>query len=129
MTEQPSEPQAHGVRIAAQPGSADISIDGRSLPRGQVTGYTLQHSIQEALPTLLLHTRQPDGVAFEGLARVAVGIDQSPGDLIAAFLAAVDPVLLDQEALNRSDYGGGQGATARAMLATLTDWAHGQGGS
>lgn len=129
MTEQPSEPQAHGVRITAQPGSADISIDGTNLPRGQVTGYTLQHGIQEALPTLLLHTRQPDGVIWDGLARVAVGIEQSPGDLIAAFLAAVDPVLLDQEALNRSDYGGGQGATARAMLATLTDWAHGQGGS
>lgn len=125
MTEQPSEPQAHGVRIIAQPGSADISIDGTSLPRGQVTGYTLQHSIQEALPTLLLHTRHPDAVVWDGLARVAIGVSQSPADLIADFLAEIDPVLLDQEALNRSDYGGGPGATAVAMLATLTDWARG----
>lgn len=127
MTDTPEEPQAHGVRIDAQPGSATISLDGTPLPAGQVTGYTLHHSIQDALPTLVLHTRQTDAVAFEGLARVAVGITKSPGELVAAFLAEVDPVLLDQEALNRSDYGGGPGATAKAMLATLTDWAQGKG--
>ena len=127
MTQIPDEPQAHGVRIDAQPGSATITLDGTPLPAGQVTGYTLHHSIADALPTLVLHTRQPDGAAWEGLARVAVGVSQSPGELVAAFLAEVDPVLLDQAALNRADYGGGQGATARAMLATLTDWAQGKG--
>lgn len=124
MTEQP---QAHGVRIDAQPGHATISLDGTPLPPGLVTGYVLEHSVADSLPMLILHTRQPEGAAFEGLARVAVGVSKTPGDLVAAFLAEVDPVLLDQEALNRSDYGGGPGATARAMLATLTDWA--QGGS
>lgn len=125
MTEQPAEPQAHGVRIDGQPGHATIVLDGTTLPPDQLTGYTLQHSIQDALPLLVLHTRQPDGIVWRGLARVAVGVNQNPGDLIAAFLAEVDPVLLDQEALNRSDYGGGEGATARAMLATLTEWARG----
>lgn len=125
----PDEPQAHGVRIDAQPGHATITLNGATLPGNQVTGYTLQHAVHEALPTLLLHTRQPEGVVWEGLARVAVGVQQSPGDLIAAFLAEVDPVLLDQEALNRSDYGGGQGATARAMLATLIEWARGASSS
>ena len=128
MSEQPSEPQAHGVRIDAQPGHAAITLDGTTLPVGQVTGYTLQHAVHEALPTLVLHTRQPDGVVWEGLARVAVAVDQSPADLIVAFLAEVDPELLDQAALNRADYGGGKGATARAMLATLTEWARGAGG-
>jgi hypothetical protein len=128
VTEQPAEPQAHGVRIAAQPGHATITLDGTPLPAGQVTGYTLHHEIQASLPTLVLHTRQPDDTAFEGLARVAVGVTKSPGDLVAAFLAEIDPVLLDQEAMNRADYGGGKGATARAMLATLADWARGQGG-
>lgn len=128
MSEPPSEPQAHGVRIVAQPGSADISIDGTALPRGQVTGYTLQHDIQGMLPLLVLHTRQPDGAAFEGFARVAVGIAKSPGDVVADFLAQVDPVLLDQAALNRADYGGEPGATAVAMLATLTEWARGETG-
>jgi hypothetical protein len=126
MSDIPAEPTAHGVRIDAQPGQATISIGGTPLPAGQVTGYTLQHSIQDALPTLVLHTRQTDSVAFEGLTRVAVGITKSPGEIVAAFLAEVDPVLLDQAALNRADYGGGQGATARAMLATLADWAQGK---
>lgn len=125
MTEQPSEPQAHGVRIDAQPGHATICLDGTPFPAGTVTGYSLHHSIAGELPLLVVHTRQPSGVVFDGLARVAVGIDRSPGELVAAFLAEVDPVLLDQEALNRADYGGGKGETARAMLATLIDWAKG----
>ncbi|MFF1444118.1 hypothetical protein [Streptomyces sp. NPDC058295] len=128
MTDQPTEPEAHSVRIAAQPGHATITVDGTPLPAGTVTGYTLQHDIAGQLPVLVLHTRQPDGVAFEGLARVAVGVQRSPGEIVAAFLAEVDPVLLDQEALNRSDYGGGPGATARAMLQTLTEYAKGTGG-
>lgn len=124
MTEQP-EPPARGVRIDAQPGNAVIALDGVPLPAGTVTGYTLHHSIPDALPTLVLHTRQPDHTVWEGLARVAVGVSQTPADVVAAFLAEVDPVLLDQESLNRADYGGGPGATARAMLATLTEWARG----
>ena len=128
MTDIPEEPQAHGVHIEAQPGQATISINGTSLPRGQVTGYVLEHAIADSLPLLILHTRQPDHTAFDGLARVAVGVSKTPADLVAAFLAEIDPVLLDQEALNRADYGGGPGATARAMLATLTEWARGQAG-
>lgn len=129
MTGQPSEPQAHGVHIDAQPGTATISVAGQPLPPGTVTGYVLEHSVADALPTLILHTRQPDHTTFDGLARVAVGIARTPGDLIADFLAAVDPVVLDQKAMNRADYGGGPGATARAMLATLTDFARGHDGS
>jgi hypothetical protein len=128
VTEHPTEPQAHGVRIDAQPGHATISIDGTSLPSGTVTGYVLQHDIAGGLPLAVLHTRQPAGAVFDGFARVAVGVSQTPGELVAAFLAEIDPVLLDQEAMNRADYGGGKGATARAMLATLADWARGQGG-
>lgn len=122
---QPEQPQAHGVRIDAQPGHATITIDGNTLPAGTVTGYVLEHSIADSFPMLILHTRQTDHTAFEGMARVAVGVSKSPGELVAAFLAEVDPALLDQEALNRADYGGGPGATARAMLATLTEWARG----
>jgi hypothetical protein len=125
VTETPEDPQAHGVRIDAQPGSATIRLDGNTLPAGPVTGYILEHAVAEALPMLVLHTRQPDHVAFDGLARVAVGVPKTPGEIVAAFLAEVDPVLLDQEALNRADYGGGEGATARAMLATLIEWARG----
>lgn len=126
----PETPQARGVHIDTQPGSATIALDGTPIPAGTLTGYVLEHDVvNDALPRLVLYTRQPDDAAFEGLAKVAVGIPTSPGDVIAAFLAEVDPVLLDQEALNRSDYGGGPGATAVAMLAALTEWARGKGGS
>ncbi|MCX4911805.1 hypothetical protein [Streptomyces sp. NBC_00878] len=121
----PSEPQARGVRIDAQPGHATIALDGTPLSDGLVTGYVLEHDIAASLPRLVLHTRHPKNTAFEGLAQVAVGVSQTPGDIVAAFLAQVDPVLLDQESLNRSDYGGGPGATARSMLAVLTEWARG----
>lgn len=123
----PAEPQAHGVRIDAQPGSATIALNGATIPADQLTGYVLEHSIAGGLPLVVLHTRHPEGVLFEGLARVAVGVSKSPGDLVAEFLAEVDPVLLDQTAMNRADYGGGPGATARAMLTTLADWARGKG--
>jgi hypothetical protein len=130
VTDTPAEPQARGVRIDALPGHAVIALDGATIRPELLTGYSLHHDIQGGvLPTLILHTRQPSGAAFDGLARVAVGVTKTPGEIVAAFLAEVDPVLLDQEALNRSDYGGGQGATARAMLATLTEWAKGGGGS
>lgn len=125
MTGTPDEPQARGVHIEASPLGAVISLDGTPIPEGTVTCYILEHNVAEALPRLILHTRQPGDVVFDGLAKVAVGIPQSPADIITAFLAEVDPVLLDQEALNRSDYGGGPGATARAMLQTLAEWARG----
>lgn len=121
MTDQPPEPQTHAVHIDGQPGHATIRIGDETLPPGTVTGYILQHDVSAALPTLILHTRQPDGAVFDGLARVAVGIPKTPADVIVAFLRNVDPELLDQEALNRADYGGGPGATARAMLQTLTE--------
>jgi hypothetical protein len=127
MTEQPAEPQGHGVHIQAGPIDATVSIDGTPIPAGQLTGYVLEHAVGDSVPRLILHTRQPDCTTFDGFARVAVGVSTSPGELVASFLAEVDPVLLDQTALNRSDYGGGPGATARAMLQTLTEWAQGKG--
>jgi hypothetical protein len=126
MTETPEQPQAHGLRIESQPGTAIISIDGNTLPAGTVTGYVLQHDIAGGLPLAVLHTRHADEALFDGFARVAVGVSKSPGEIVAEFLATVDAVLLDQTALNRSDYGGGPGATARAMLQTLAEWATGQ---
>ncbi|CQR59294.1 hypothetical protein [Streptomyces leeuwenhoekii] len=126
MTETPAEPQAHGVRIDAQPGHATITIDGTPLPVGTVTGYTLQHDIVGGLPLVVLHTRQSEAVAFEGLARVAVGIAEGPADIVAGFLAQIDPAELENAALNRDDLGTDKYDLTRAMLRQLTDWARGQ---
>jgi hypothetical protein len=122
------EPTAHGVRIDAQPGHATISLDGTPLPAGQVIGYELQHDIANALPMLVLHTRQPDGVVWEGLARVAVAEpQQDTGEHIAAFLAGISPAALERAALERADLSDERYGLTAAMLATLADWARGKG--
>lgn len=127
MSEQPTQPQAHGVRIDAQPGHVTIALDGTPLPPGQLTGYTLHHGdIQGVLPTLVLHTRQPAGAAFEGLARVAVAEPQQDhGRAFQEFLANIDPAALENAALNRDDLGSAKYDLTRAMLAQLAEWARG----
>lgn len=126
MTE-PSEPTVCGVQIDAQPGQAEIRLNGEALPRNQVTGYVLQHDIAAALPTLILHTRQPDHAQWQGLARVAVAApDQDDGQAIAGFLASMDPARLESAALERDDLGSDRYDLTRAMLAQLADWAQGR---
>jgi hypothetical protein len=126
VTESPAEPQAHAVRIDAQPLYAAISLDGTPIPPGQVTGYTLHHDVHNALPTLILHTRQPDGVLWEGLARVAVADPQQDHTAtVTDFLDAIDPAALENAALNRDDLGTSQYDLTRAMLRQLADWARG----
>ncbi|MFD7922542.1 hypothetical protein ACFV3R_25360 [Streptomyces sp. NPDC059740] len=121
----PPQPQTYGVRIEAHPGYVTIHLDGQRLPEEQVTGYTLSHDVHGTLPTLVVHTRQPSTVEWEGLARVAVAEPADPRQQIVEFLAAVDPLELDRAVMARTDLGGGKGAVAVAMLATLTDWARG----
>lgn len=123
----PSEPTAHGVRIDAQPGQADIRIDGTLIPTGQVVGYQIEHSIADALPMLLLHTRQADGIVWEGLARVAVAVQQDSGEATAAFLRGIDPAALQRAALDRPDLDGGKHGVTEAILRQLADWAEGKG--
>ncbi|MGW4270871.1 hypothetical protein ACWEGQ_00535 [Streptomyces seoulensis] len=123
----PIEPTAHGVRIDAQPGQADIRIDGTLIPTGQVVGYQIEHSIADALPMLLLHTRQAEGVVWEGLARVAVADpQQDAGEQIAAFLTNLSPAALEKAALERDDLADEPYALTAAMLATAADWARGR---
>jgi hypothetical protein len=121
VTEIPSEPQAHGVRIDAQPGHATIRIGDTPLPTDQVTGYSLHHDIQAALPTLVLHTRQPAGAAFEGLARVAVADPRPASAVILEFLNCIDAEALENAALNRDDLRDGRYDLTRAMLRQLAD--------
>ncbi len=121
----PSEPTAYGVRIDAQPGSATISLNGQPIPAGQVTGYQIEHSIADALPMLILHTRQHDAVTWEGLARVAVATHQDPGQAVADFLAGIDPAALQRAALDRTDLSGGKTEMTEAVLKQLAEWALG----
>ncbi|MEW1565835.1 hypothetical protein AB0454_22950 [Streptomyces sp. NPDC093509] len=120
------ESTARGVRIQAQPGSATISLDGVSLPAGKVTGYVLEHDVANALPMLVIHTRQPDDVAFEGLARIAVAVPDNPGDAIAEFLLGLDPAAVQRAALDRPDLEDGKAGVTAAILKQLAEWAQGR---
>ncbi|WP_329047160.1 hypothetical protein [Streptomyces sp. NBC_01422] len=123
----PTEPSAYGVQIDAQPGQATIRLDGQQLPAGQVTGYVLEHNVAAALPTLILHTRQPGSVQWAGLARVAVAApEQDDGQVVAAFLQSIDPAALERAALERDDLDGSRHELTVAMLRQLADWAQGR---
>ncbi|MEU1327249.1 hypothetical protein [Streptomyces microflavus] len=123
----PAEPSAYGVQIDAQPGQARIRLNGDALPANQVTGYVLEHDVAAALPTLVLHTRQPDHVQWQGLARVAVADPaQDDGQVVAAFLQNVDPGALARAALERDDLDGSPNELTVAMLKQLADWAQGR---
>ena len=126
----PNEPETYGVQIDAQPGEVTIRLNGELLPPGQLTGYVLQHDVHGALPTLVLHTRQPDSVHWEGLARVAVAApEQDPGAAITTFLANIDAAALQRAALNRDDLDGTSTELTTGMLRQLADIAQGRGSS
>lgn len=122
----PSEPQAHGVRIAVSPGHADISIDGTALPAGQIVGYQLEHDVANAaFPRLILHTRPTSDVLFEGMAQVAVAVPQDPGQAIADFVSQLDPAALQRAAMDREDLTGDKTGVTEAILKQITEWALG----
>lgn len=128
MSELPPEPQSYGVRIEAQPTHATITVDGTPLPARQVVGYELQHDIANKFPMLVIHTRQVEGVVWEGLARVAVADPQhDTGQQLAAFLSSISPAALEGAALERDDLSHERYGLTAAMLRTLADWAQGKG--
>jgi hypothetical protein len=127
MSEPMKQPTAHSVRVDAQPGSADIWVDDTRLPADQLVGYTITHDIHAALPQMVLHTRQPAGTVFDALAHVVVADPVQPVETIRAFLRAVNPVELEQTALERDDLDDERYGLTRAMLAQLMDWANERG--
>lgn len=121
---QPTKPQAHGVRIHAEPGRARIDIDGHRVD-SHLVAYQLEHSIPDQLPTLVLHVRETDGLIWQGMARVAIAEPRPVGDQISDFLAGIDPAALQSAALDRGDLDGGKHETTAAILRQLSEWARG----
>ncbi|MFI0156226.1 hypothetical protein [Streptomyces lydicus] len=118
----PDQPTGHSVRIDAQPGHASIRIDDHEVGE-YVLGYTIQHDIHSALPQMVIHTRQPAGTLFDAFAQVVVAADARPADTIRAFLRTINPIELEQAALERGDLGDERYGLTRAMLAQLAEWA------
>ncbi|MET7524709.1 MULTISPECIES: hypothetical protein [Streptomyces] len=117
--------QAHWVRITANHTMGSVALDGRDIS-SKVSGYELRQSAgQPAQLVLFLSPKVTD--EFDGLARVAVGVDPDPGPAAAAFLSAIDAGELERNALARYDLLDGQPhEMTRAMLALLQDWASGR---
>lgn len=115
------------VRIAADGVMGSVAVDGTDISKS-LQGYNLEHRVGSA-PLLVLYTAPHRGLDFDGLAHVAVGDQQDPGDTVAAFLQNVDPAALSRAALNRDDLDGTPHELTRAMLMTLADMALGKAGT
>ncbi|MFF2411862.1 hypothetical protein [Streptomyces sp. NPDC058092] len=124
MTQPSMADQPHQVRLTSNGLSGTVEVDGADIS-AQVQGYNLEARVGAA-PLLVLYTSPHQGVAFEGLAHVAIGTEQDPGPAVAAFLANVDPGALQQAALNRDDLDNSKHGVTAAILAQLADWAQGK---
>ncbi|MDK0525003.1 hypothetical protein [Streptomyces sp. ML-6] len=113
------------VRITADGVMGKVEIDGADISRS-IRGYELQHQVGGP-PVLVLHTVPHRGLDFDGLAQVAVATpEQDDGQIIAAFLANIEPAALSRAALERDDLDGSPNELTVAMLRQLADWAQGR---
>ncbi|UNO42158.1 hypothetical protein [Streptomyces sp. MST-110588] len=113
------------IRVTADGSKASIQIAGIDYSR-VVSGYTIHQQAGEAADLVVQFAQGRTSPDFDGYARVAVGIPYEPGPAAAHFLSAIDPGLLEKEALARPDMGGGPHGFTRAVLAQLQEWARGE---
>ncbi|MEV0438411.1 hypothetical protein AB0I84_13965 [Streptomyces spectabilis] len=113
--------EVHQVRIAMD-GRKTFEIDGMDYSR-VVAAYTLHQQAGSPAELVIQYTSVP---AFDGYARVAVGVPHEPGEAAARFLSAIDAGLLEKAALARADLDGGQHGFTKAVLAQLGQWARGE---
>ncbi|MCX4792495.1 hypothetical protein OG369_42735 [Streptomyces sp. NBC_01221] len=113
------------VHIAADGGAASVTVDGSDISES-IQGYTLEHRAGQP-PLLALYASPAAGTVFDGFAHVAVAdVGQDDGQIVAAFLANMDPARLQAAALERDDLDGSRHELTRAMLQQLADWAQGR---
>jgi hypothetical protein len=104
-------------------GRGAVSVDGHDLS-SMVKAVHLSTAVND-LTEVVLEITPAHGALFDGYARVMVGEAPEPGPAAAAFLAAIDPKLLEQAALNRPDLDNDEHGLTKAMLRQLIDWANG----
>ncbi|MFJ2279227.1 hypothetical protein ACIOEZ_34325 [Streptomyces sp. NPDC087866] len=114
------------VRITSDGVSGKVEVGGVDISRS-VQGYELQHRVGGP-PVLVLHTVPARGLDFDGLSQVVVATpEQDHGQIIADFLASMEPASLERAALDRDDLDGSPNELTTAMLRQLVDWAQGRG--
>ncbi|MEU3656409.1 hypothetical protein AB0E67_27105 [Streptomyces sp. NPDC032161] len=113
------------VQITADGWAATITVDGSDISKS-IQGYTLEHRTGQP-PLLALYASPAAGTVFDGFAHVAVAdAGQDDGQIVAAFLANIDPARLEAAALDRDDLDGTRHELTTAMLRQLADWAQGR---
>lgn len=127
MTAPSMADQPHQVRLTTNGLTASVEIDGTDVS-STVQGYNLEARMGTA-PLLVLYAAPGRGVAFDGLAHVAIGDEADFGDTIAAFLANIDAATLERAALNRDDLDGSSNELTKAILTQLAEIAQGKGAS
>ncbi|MFH8294970.1 hypothetical protein [Streptomyces sp. NPDC018059] len=114
----------HAVRITTEGVRAGVTLNGHDVT-SSLSGYTLEHRVnQPPLLVLYAHPKSQDAV-FDGYTQVAVASERPPAEVIVAFLAGIDPVRLQQAALDRDDLDGSPTELTTAMLHQLAAWAGG----
>lgn len=124
MTDQPGMNwKPRHVSIVGDGVMARVLLDDADISN-HVQSYAIEHRAGES-PVVVFQVRPTGGATFDGMARVAVGQQADPGEVIAAFLGSINPAALDQAALGRDDLDGERGELTRAMLKQLAEWAQG----
>lgn len=113
------------IKVTSTGVTHQVELDGTDVS-GLVCAAHIDVAAGE-IPTVVLELagHKAPSTLLDGVARVYVQVDD-PGPAAAKFLAAIDPELLEQAALNRIDLDPGPHGLTRAMLTQLTEWADGR---
>ncbi|WP_329492528.1 hypothetical protein OG618_37175 (plasmid) [Kitasatospora sp. NBC_01246] len=125
MTSINESDQRHLV-ITADGVVGTVHLDGQDVSK-LVRGYGLRHFVGEPPEAVLYLAKGRVSSLFDGLVRVVVADEQpDTGEAVATFLAGIDPDLLANAVLRRTDLDGGRNELTRAALRQLIDWAQGR---
>lgn len=125
-----TQPNRHRFELRAEPGHHTlVRLDGHEIGP-KLTGVQIGvDPLQGTRVALEVHPAALDAVEFDGVAQVQINTyAETPGPAAAVFLSALDAELVEKAALARVDLGNEPHDGTRAILATLIEWANGEGG-
>lgn len=126
MTQAHEQTAARPLRITGKDAfDAEVFLDGQDIT-SKLRGVHMKVGFDEPAEAMLVLNHRALPSDFDGLARVAIGVEPDPGPAAAKFIAAIDAEMLEQAALNRLDLDPGPQGLTKAMLAQLQEWASGR---
>jgi hypothetical protein len=110
------------MRVRIDPGAGEVTVDGHHV-EDSVSRVSVDWRARQ-VPEVYLELRPDaavDAIDLEGV--VTVFRDRPDPEALVRWLAAIDPMTLEQEALGRMGGFGSDLTTGAAFLAVLRDWA------